>query len=170
MREQILVLVLASAMAVPVAGSGTQEPEAPKTELQKFHRAVEEINAHVINAGNKLRLGLVGVRPGSEDTPATPAQLCCGNNIDKIVKQFELLAANIRNLRSCYRADGNAAAEVQLNFVHQDASSAYHAVGNFSGAKSEDDVQKGYSALAQLLQLLKKSAKDLTDCEPSGSR
>ena len=169
MREHFSVLLVAIAMTVPVTGSDTQEPEAPKTELQKFHLLVEEINAQAINAGTKLRGGAVSMSRGSKDTPATPAEICCGRNIDKIAKQLDLLATRLQKMRSCYRARRDAEAEVRLNFVAQDATSLFRAMGNFSNAKNEADVQSGYGAVAKSLLQLQKSAKELTECEPSGS-
>ncbi len=165
----ILLLVFATTgLLASVGGSETQEPEAPKTELQRFHRAVEEIGAQTINAGAKLKHGTRSRSPGSGDTPATVARICCGNNIDKIEKQFEVLATSIRNLRACYRANKSADGEVQLNFVHQDAGSLHRALRNFSNA-NDRDVQLGYGAVVKAVLLLQNSAKKLTECEQSGT-
>ena len=164
MRENLLVLLVALAMTVPVPGSEPQEPEVPKTALQEFHHTVGEIHAQAVNAGSKLRNGAVSVGDDAEDTPA---QICCGRNIDKIAKHIQQLAARIQSLRSCYQANGDADGEVQLNFVTQDASSLNRAMGNFVNARNEADVQSGYGAVSKSLLLLQKSAKDLTECEPS---
>ena len=169
MRERFLVLLVAITMTASVAVSDTQEPQVPQTELQRFRHVVEQINAQAINAGTRLRHGAVSMGRGSSAAPTTPAQVCCGSNIDKIGKQFELLATSIRNLRACYQANGNTAAQVQMNFVYQDASSLFRAVGNFSNAKNDQDAQLGYGALARSLLLLRKSAEDLVECELPGA-
>lgn len=168
MRKHFLVLLSALALTVPVAGFDEPEPEAPKSEVQKLRGTIEEINAQAINAGTKLRHGVVSMKNGPSDEPSTPAWACCGNNIDKIGKQFELLGTAIRNLRSCYQANGDGDGEVKLNFVHEDASALYHAVGIFGGAKTDEDVQAGYGNMARTLMLLRKSAKNLIECEPTG--
>ena len=171
MRKRFSALLVAFAttgLLAPVGGSDAQEPKAPKTELQRFHHAVDQISGQIANAGTKLKGGGVSMSQGSRDTPATTAQICCGNNIDKIEKQFEALAMSIRNLRACYRANENVDAEVQLNFVHQDALSLHRALGNFTNAERAD-VLLGYGAMIRSTLLLKKSAKMLTECERSGT-
>jgi len=167
MRTHSLVLLSALALTVPVAGFDAPEPEVSKTELQKLRGMIEEINAQAVNAGTKLRHGVVSMKSGPSDQLLTPARACCGNNIDKIGKQFELVGAAIRNLRSCYQAAGDADGEVKLNFFHEDASALYLAVGFFGGAKTDDNVQAGYGNMARTLLLLRKSLKNLTECDPS---
>ena len=171
MHKRFLVLLVAFAttgLLASVGGSDTQEPEAPKTELQRFHRAVEEIGAQTINAGAKLKHGTMSRSSGSGDAPATAARICCGNNIDKIEKQFLVLATSLRYLQACYRANKSADREVQLNFVHQDASSLHRALRNFSNA-NDRDVRLGYGAVVKSVLLLQNSAEKLTECEQSGT-
>jgi hypothetical protein len=165
MRKRFSVLLLAFAttgLLASIGGSETQQPEAPKTDLQKFHHAVIEISAHTTNAGSKLKHGAVSMDSG--DAPATVARMCCGNNIDVIKKQFEVLATSMRNLRACYRANENTDGEILLNLVYQDAGSLSAALGNFSNA-SRADVHLGYGAVVKSVLLLRKSAKELTECQ-----
>jgi len=166
MRAHTLVVLMAIAVTVPVTGLQAPEPETPRTELQKFRRAIEEINAQAVNAGARLRNGAVSMGQGSDDNSGSPAQTCCASNIDKIGKQFTVMSTNIKNLRACYRTSGNSEAEVNLNFVHEDASSLYRAVGNFSNAKNTEELQIGYGVMARAMILLRNSAKKLTECEP----
>lgn len=165
MRKCFSVLLLAFAttgLLASVGGSETQEPEAPLTELQKFHHAVDGISAQTTNAGSKLKNGVVSM--GSGEAPATAARICCGSNIDKIEKQFKVLVTSMLYLRACYRANQNAEGEVQLNFVQQDAGSLSNALSNFSNAERRD-VQLGYGAVVRSVLLLRKSAKELTECQ-----
>lgn len=171
MRKRFSALLLAFAttgLLASVGGSDTQEPEAPKTELQRFHQVVDAISGQVTNAGSKLKGGAVSMSQGSGDTPATMARICCGDNIDKIEKQFGILATSIRNLRACYRANEDVDGEVQLNFVHQDALLLHRALGNFSTAQRRD-VLFDYGSVLKNALLLQKSAKKLTECERSGT-
>ena len=168
MRKGFSALLVAFAATASAGGSDTQEPEASKTDLQRFHLAVDQISGQIANAGTKLKGGAVSMRQDSGEAPATTAQLCCGSNIDKIEKRFETLATSIRNLRACYRAKENVDAEVQLNFVHQDALSLHRALGNFTNAKRTEALL-GYEAMIRSTLLLKKSAKNLTECEQSGT-
>lgn len=168
MRKRFSALLLAFAttgLLASVGGSDTQEPEAPKTELQRFHQVVDAISGQVTNAGTKLKGGVVSM---SQDSGDTPARICCGNNIDKIEKQFGILATSIRNLRACYRANEDVDGEVQLNFVHQDALSLHRALGKFSTAQRRD-VLFDYGSVLKNALLLQKSAKKLTECERSGT-
>lgn len=171
MRKRFSALLLAFAttgLLASVAGSDPQKPEAPKTELQRFHQVVDAISGQVTNAGTRLKGGAVSMSQGSGDTPATMARVCCGNNIDKIEKQLEILATSIRNLRACYRANEDVEGEVQLNFVHQDTLLLYRALGNFSTAQRRD-VLFDYGSVLKNALLLRKSAKKLTECERSGT-
>jgi hypothetical protein len=170
MRRYFSVLMSVLVLALPVTVLGAQEPAAPKTDLQKFLRSVEELNAQAANAGTKLRHGVVSMKSDSEtdNAPLTPARACCAANIDKIGKQFQVIGDSIRTLRSCYQSNGNADAEVKLNFVHEDATAVYNAVGHFGAAQSVEGAQAGYSNLARTILLLKKSAKTLGECGASG--
>ena len=164
----LLVAFAATGLLAQVGGSDTREPEASKTELQRFHQVVEEISGQVSNAGTKLKGGAVSMRQDSGDIPTTMAQICCASNLDKIEKQFKALATSIKNLRACYRANENVDGEVQLNFVHQDALSLYRALGNFTNAE-RGDVLLGYGSMIKNTLLLKKSAKKLTECDWYGT-
>lgn len=168
MHRLFWVLMSVMVVTLPIAVFGAEEPVAPKTDLQKLLRGVEELNAQAANAGIKLRHGVVSMKneepPGS--APMTPARACCATNIDKIGKQFQAIGENLRNLKSCYQASGAAEAEIKLNFVHEDASAVYNAVGYFGGAKTVEDTQAGFGNLARTILLLKKSARDLTECGP----
>ena len=166
MHRVFRVLMSVMVLTLPIAVSGVQEPVAPKTDLQKFLRSVEEINAQAANAGTKLRHGVVSMKNGEApgSAPLTPARACCATNIDKIGKQFRAIGESLRNLKSCYEASGAAEAEIKLNFVHEDASAVYNAVGNFGAARNVEEAQAGFGNLARTILLLKKSSRDLTEC------
>jgi len=165
MRKRIRVLLFlcfAAGLAMPAVAEEPRD-EAPKTELQKFHRVMQDINAQLTNAGAKLNQGAVSMGGRSGNSPATHAQLCCGSNIEKVEKSLAELGRGIKSLRACYRNEQNADAEVKMNLVHQDAGSLYRALDNFNAA-SRGDVKDGYGAVVRGYLLLQKSTKDLTEC------
>ncbi len=171
MRVRVFVLLIAVALILPTAASDAKDDE-PKTDLQKMRKTLEEVNAQVLNAGTKLRLGAKAVDSGGAmpgETPPTPARICCGSNIDKIAKHFSALATSARSLLACYQARGQADHEVSLNFFRQDASAVYGAMEEFTAARQDDEVAAGYAKVAQAVLDMRKSAKELAECEPPGT-
>ncbi|NIR61855.1 MAG: hypothetical protein GWO02_21395, partial [Gammaproteobacteria bacterium] len=57
-----------------------------------------KINGQALNAGTKLSRGAKSVDAGAApgESPPTPARICCGSNIDRIAKEFNLLATSAK--------------------------------------------------------------------------
>jgi hypothetical protein len=169
MRERFLVLSVALVLSIPVIAADSKKSVEPKTELQRILVMISEINSQAVNAGAKLRHGVVSMKTGEDGAGSGPVRACCGNNIEKMGKQFQQMGPGLRNLRTCYESTGDSDAGVQLNFVEQDATAVYQAVGLFGGSRTRDDAQAGYGNLSRTLLQLQKSAKELPECSAPAS-
>ena len=167
MSRRFLIAVLSTVLVGFLCLIGAaEEPDAPKTELERFNAAIETISANVTNAGAKLKNGAITMGSGSPDKPSTPAHICCGSNIVVIEKEIEKLAKGIQSLRACYSSNDQAQAGADLSLVFQDSSSLYRALGNFSKAERHQ-LLMGYGAVVKSVILLKKSTAKLEECGTS---
>jgi hypothetical protein len=76
-------------------------------------------------------------------------------------KHFRELSAIWGELKNCYAAADNAEAEIQANFVREDAASMLRALGHFASA---EDPYSGHAAMIKGFRLLKENVELLPEC------
>lgn len=162
---EFLCAALISGMSVgAVAALAPGDPPEAKTLLQHLVAEIADVRLQLINTGARIRGGAVSMGGGPDDAPLTPARRCCGKNIETLQAQFKEMSSIWGELRDCYRDKGDAEAEIQANFVREDATSLIRALGVFSSAQGDGGLVGGHEAMTRAYRQLGESSAKLTEC------
>jgi hypothetical protein len=158
----VLALLVSGGTTATPAGADDEE-KTPRTRLEHFRAEMEKIRFHLINVGAKVKGGVASMGRRDEKTPDTPANRCCAVNVTGLEKHLTNLVGLWQDLNACYEAESDAEAQIQLNFVRQDAGSLVRAYENFRGAK-ENQLLGGQQAMVKGFFLLEESMDELVEC------
>jgi len=160
----LVVATLLAALGAGAIVAAPADPPEPKTLIGHLEAELEGLRLQIVNAGARMKGGAVSMGAPPENLPDTPATQCCGQNVVKIQARLKEMSSIWGELRECYRSRGDAEAEIQANFVREDASSLLRALGVFVESPSEDGAAGGYGAMMRSYRHVMESSASLTEC------
>jgi hypothetical protein len=163
----LVVAVVATLGAALVAGAAFAAPGDPpesKTLVQHLLHEIERVRLQLVNSGARMRGGAVSMGQPSGDRPLTPALRCCDQNITRIQEHLGEMSSIWGELVGCYREQEDAEAEIQANFVREDAASLIRALSVFAESPTEDGSVGGHQAMIRAYKQVLESAEKLVEC------
>ena len=164
----VLTLLLGLAPALVAAQEqGREQQSKPAPPIERLKQDLHGIANNITNAKMRMRQRMAGMSGGAEEAPEkppTPAQACCGANIERINKKIELMTRTLEQLYVYYteRRDSEALALVDTIRVELHAISRGVAIFRLEGSK--DSAQQALSGLLRPFNRLRKSIDELAAC------
>jgi hypothetical protein len=160
----LVVVTLGAALAAGATLGAPGDTPEPKTLVEHLNAEIERVRLQIVNSGARMRGGAVSMGGASEDRPVTPAIRCCEQNIVKIQKHFAEMSSIWGELVTCYREQDNAEAEIQANFLREDAASLIRALSVFADGPTEEVSVGGHQAMIRSFRHVLESAEKLVEC------
>ncbi|HKQ59886.1 MAG TPA: hypothetical protein VJS92_01300 [Candidatus Polarisedimenticolaceae bacterium] len=169
MRGWRLALIVATAALA--CSPGRAAAPSPLTELR---RELDNVRDFLQNAQVRLRRGVqqgIGSGPRQADparapAAATPAQACCGDNVDHIRGSLEKMKGDAVRLGACHTGQGNAEAGKALERLQQDLDEMLKGVKIFESAEKVSQTQAALGGLNRLYHVVREGLDHTAECSP----
>jgi len=142
---------------------------ADETTLDRIQHEMKVIRDYTGNARAKLKNRIVGsVEPDSPAKPASPARLCCSNNLEKIDQSQLKLQALLFELAECYEQDGQALGVAAVEFTKNDLLLFDKSVVGFAVASTVPEAMGRYGLVTRTFLQLAETIDALEPCPAAG--
>lgn len=119
----------------------------------------------VINASAKLRNDITGIQPDVPGAPATPAGICCAQNLKRIDKRLRAAHRILGDFDRCYAAAGNESMVLAARVAMSDLIAFARTVAAFAKAPTKGQAAGALDAMTRTYNLLRETAVSLEPCE-----
>jgi hypothetical protein len=163
------LVVLALAGVAGWAGVVADEEELPP--IERLKKDLLGIQKNLTNAKGKLKRGIGGVSStgpegqGAERRP-TPAQSCCGSNIERINMKIHMLTRTLEELQVHYVERENAEALAALDQIHAELNVVARGVAIFKMAGTRERAEQAMTGLIRPFNRLREAIDRLAACCP----
>jgi len=159
--SRILTAVLcALVLGLPTLADPPEKPDP-------LHQELDLIGKLIMNAQMKLRRGIVGLEPAGGETKAvrTPADACCGENVERLNKRLDTVRAMIRDLGTCFEQKWDRGGAEAVNLATQDLRALTVGIKAFSEATEPADTYGALDGTQRAFLNLKRRIDVLPKCE-----
>lgn len=168
-RVRGFLVVLALAGLVGSVGVAADRDELPPVERMK--QDLVGIQNNLTNANMKLKLGMAGVsRAGAEEEtaqrPPTPAESCCGGNIERINKKLHLVTRTLEELDVYYAERRNSEGLAALDQIRGELNIVARGVAMFKMAGTVDRAEQALNGIIRPFNRLREAIEQLEACCP----
>ena len=168
-RARGFLVVLALAGLVGSTGVAADEDDLPP--MERLKQDLLGIQKNLTNATGKLKRGMAGVSStdaagDAAERPPTPAESCCGSNIERIKMKIHLLTRTLEQLDVYYAERGNAEALAVLDQIRGELNIVSRGVAVFKMAGTTGRAQQALVGIIRPFSRLRKAIDRLEACCP----
>jgi hypothetical protein len=168
-RARGFLVVFALAGLAGWAAVAADEDELPP--IERLEHDLLGIQKNLTNATGKLRRGMAGVASTDAEgdgakRPPTPAESCCGSNIERINTKIHLMTRTLEQLDVYYAERRNAEALAALHEIHGELNIVSRGVAIFKMAGTRERAEQALVGIIRPFNRLRKAIERLETCCP----
>ncbi|MCP3982569.1 MAG: hypothetical protein GY716_25035 [bacterium] len=162
----VVALLLCGAVVAADPQEQSYAESSAVSALDVIHEQIGKFRGQIKNARMRLTNSVAGMGTGDDGEPATPARVCCTNNLQRLRAGFDEVQRQLGELSRCYESGGNDDAVSAVAFAGQDLDSLRRGAQIFETAANTADAGMGLAGMTRAFNQLLESVEALETCPP----